>query len=174
VAQYNENNPSFDRSSSIHDEPQNKSAGFVESLKEQGKEQLDAEKRSIADQATRLANVVQRVTEELNRSDLRGVASYAAQLASKMKTFADSLRSRSIEDVVDDTRRLARRRPEMFFLGAIGDGVLLSRFFKASERKQMRSRANENTYRSAWGDVAPARGRSASTTTADNLAGGGV
>lgn len=170
MAHYDQNNPSAGQTG-MQNEQEDKSSGFVGSLKEQGKEQLEAQKRSVADQARALAYVVERATEELDRSDLRSIASYTGQLASKIKAFADGLRSRSIEDIVDDTRHLARRKPEMFFFGAIGAGIILSRFFKASQRKQL-EHGDERAYSTAWGDVAPAHGRSASTTTADNLAGG--
>ena len=107
---------------------------IVENLKETGKERLANEKQAAAEQAEKLANVVERATEELGRGDFVSIAGYANQLAAKMKRFAGKLHDISIEDLVDETRRAARRNPELFLLGSIAVGVALSRFFKASEQ----------------------------------------
>ena len=113
---------------------------IVKNLKETGKERLANEKRAAAEQAEELANVVERATAELGRRDFKSIAGYANQLAAKMKWFADMLQNSSIEDLVDETRRAARRNPELFLLGSIAAGVALSRFFKASEQHNQAAR----------------------------------
>ncbi len=64
-----------------------------------------------------------------------------------MKGLADKLHDSSIEDLVEETRRAARRNPELFLLGSIAIGVALSRFFKASEQPSRES---------SWRDTARA------------------
>ena len=109
---------------------------IVENLKETGKERLANEKQAVAEQAEKLVDVVQRAIDELGRVDFLSIAGYANQLASTMKRFADKLHNSSIEDLLDETRRAARRNPELFLLGSIAAGVALSRFFKASQQRE--------------------------------------
>ena len=106
---------------------------IVENLKETGKERLANEKQAVAEQAEKLVDVVKRATEELGRFDFLPIAGYANQLASTLKKFADKLHTSSVEDLIDETRRAARRNPELFLLVSIAAGVALSRFFKASQ-----------------------------------------
>jgi|GEM_PF-1181935 len=134
---------SINGESAIHasDQPQRevggqKAAGFVnnitENIAETGKQRIETQKQAAAEQANRLAGVVERTTEELNRGNFASLAGYTEQLASSLKNLADGLRHRSIEQLIDDTRRAARRNPELFFLGSIAAGVVLARFLKAS------------------------------------------
>jgi len=105
---------------------------ITENIAETGKQRIEAEKQAAAEHANRLAGVMERTSEELNRGNFASLAGYTEQLASSLKNFADGLRYRSIEQLIDDTRRAARRNPELFFLGSIAAGVVLARFLKAS------------------------------------------
>jgi hypothetical protein len=53
-------------------------------------------------------------------------------LANNVGNLATRLREGSIEDLVDDTRALARRNPGLFIAGGIVAGFALARFAKAS------------------------------------------
>ena len=109
-------------------------SSFVEKLKETGKERLANEKQAVAEQAHKLADVVEGAIKELGWGNFLSIAGYASQLAPKLKKFADKLRTSSAEELIDETRRAARRNPELFLLGSIAAGVALSRFFKASQQ----------------------------------------
>ena len=127
-------------------EPSEQRKGIVENLKETGKERLANEKQAAAEQAEKLADVVEKATEELARVDFASIGGYANQLASMLKKFADKLHTSSVEDLLDETRRAARRNPELFFLGSIAAGVALSRFFKASQRYEQQA-SRESSWR---------------------------
>ena len=136
-----------------------KLSGIVENIKENitttGKQRIETEKQSAAAQANRLAGVVERTSEELNRGNFASLASYTEQLASNLKSLADSLRNRSIEQLIDDTRRAARRNPELFFVGSIAAGIVLARFFKSSSARRFEGEAYMKTTAGSesWGDV---------------------
>jgi hypothetical protein len=134
-------------------------SGIVENLKENitetGKQRIETEKQSAAAQANRLAEVAEHATEDLHRGNFASLAGYTEQLASNLKNFADSLRNRSIEQLIDDTRRAARRNPELFFLGSIAAGVVLARFLKSSSNRNFGSEhyISTNAGSQSWGDV---------------------
>ena len=111
---------------------------ITENIAETGKQRIEAEKQAAAEQANRLAGVVERTSEELNRGNFASLAGYTEQLASSLKNLAEGLRYRSLEQLIDDTRRAARRNPELFFLGSIAAGVVVARFLKASQTRGSR------------------------------------
>ena len=106
--------------------------GVAQDAKLQGQEQFEAHKHTAADQTEKLAGVVERVAEEFKGQDQQSLAEYAGQLAGSMKSFAENLRDRSLDDVIRDTQQLARKNPTLFLMGSVAVGIALSRFFKAS------------------------------------------
>lgn len=147
-----------------HDESTAKKASsMVENLAEKGKERIETQKRAAAEQADKLAKVVERATDELDRGDFPFIAGYANRLAERMKTFADGMRSRNFEQLIDDARRGARRNPELFFLGSIVAGIGLARFFKASQHQEWQPAAQSAESHDAAVQVDAASERSESS-----------
>jgi hypothetical protein len=105
--------------------------GIANRLKQDSKQKIETGKRSAADQIDQVAQALSRAGEELNQSQPT-LANYAGQIASSVSTLATRLRDGSIDDIVTDTRELARRNPGLFLLGGVALGVALSRFLKAS------------------------------------------
>lgn len=60
------------------------------------------------------------------------------QMADRANRFADDLRHRDIDDVLDMTWAYARRNPRVFIGGAIAAGFLLARFAKSSSERASR------------------------------------
>ena len=63
------------------------------------------------------------------------LADLASRLAGTVGNLATRLREGSIDDLVDDTRALARRNPGLFIAGGFVAGFVLARFVKASARR---------------------------------------
>jgi transcriptional regulator of acetoin/glycerol metabolism len=119
-------------SSGVMNKMKSEATGVAENAKRQGQEQFEAHKHTAADQTEKLAGVVERVAEEFKGQDQQSLAAYAGQMAGSMKSFAENLRDRSLDDVIRDTQRLARNNPTLFLMGSVAVGIALSRFFKAS------------------------------------------
>src|SRR5262245_32483382 len=83
-----------------------------------------------ADQLSGIAGAVHATADELDRQ-LPGAAGYVHQAASRIKDAASSLRNRSVSDLIEDVRHLARERPVALFGGALVAGFVLSRFLKS-------------------------------------------
>jgi hypothetical protein len=105
--------------------------GVTERLKQDGKQKIESSKRSAADQIDEVARALNRAGEQLNESQPT-IANYAGQMASNVSRLATRLRDGSIDDLVKDTRELAKRNPGMFLAGGVALGFALSRFLKAS------------------------------------------
>lgn len=106
-------------------------SGITDRIKEDGKQRIDSTKRSAADQIEQVAGVISRAGSELGDGQPR-LAGYANQAADRVNALANRLRTASIEDLIEDTRDLARRNPGLFILGGVALGIVVSRFLKAS------------------------------------------
>lgn len=105
----------------------------AESAKSAGREQLESRKEAAAEQAEHLADAINRVGIESGYEGQQTVASYAADLASGLEKFADTLRRKSVNELASEVQMLARRNPALFIAGSIGVGFAVARFLKASQ-----------------------------------------
>jgi alanyl-tRNA synthetase len=115
------------------DEAKNKARDIAQDAKRQGREKLESGKETAANQTEKLADVLERAAEELKDGELQSLSDYAAQLAGGMRTFVDNVRGKSLDELLSDTRQLARKNPAMFFVGSVALGLAFSRFLKASK-----------------------------------------
>lgn len=105
--------------------------GITERMKQDGKQKIESTKRSAADQIDQVAHALSRAGEELNQSQPT-LANYASQFASTVSRLASRLRDGNMDDLISDTRELARRNPGLFLAGGVALGFALTRFLKAS------------------------------------------
>jgi hypothetical protein len=116
------------------DEAKNMAKDIAQDAKRQGREKLGSGKQRAADETEKMAGVVERAAQDLRDGELGPLSDYAAQLASGMKTFAENLRSKNLEELLTETQQLARKNPGLFFVGSVAIGLATSRFLKASRK----------------------------------------
>jgi hypothetical protein len=112
--------------------------GITDRIKEDGRQKLESTKRSAADQIDQVAQALSRAGQELNQSQPT-LANYATQFSSTVSTLAARLRDGNLDELIDETRALARRNPGLFLAGGVALGFALSRFLKASGDEMQRS-----------------------------------
>ena len=83
------------------------------------------------DASAALDDAASRLSDEGQETLAQATSAVADQLA----TLAQSLEQRSLNELVDDARRVARRNPGLFMVGGVVVGLVLSRFFKASPNR---------------------------------------
>jgi hypothetical protein len=137
-------------------------SGITDRLKQDGKQKIESGKRSAADQIDQVAQALSRAGEELNQSQPT-LANYAGQIASTVSNFATRLRDGNMDDLVSDTRELARRNPGLFLLGGVAFGFALSRFLKASAEQAGDYSAGEYGAEEEYGSEDFTQGSSYST-----------
>lgn len=108
----------------------------IDKAKSLGREQLEAGKSTAANQAEKVANVIQQAASQLKENNLRSLADYTSEIGTTIKSFSDRLQNRSVEELVTDIRDMARRNPTAFVLGSVVIGIGISRFFKASAERR--------------------------------------
>jgi hypothetical protein len=119
----------------------------VDDAKYQARRVVDQSRSQLRDQAseqkTKLAGTVRDVSQQL-RSVTQGgpapqgvVADLADQAAGMTSRLAEQLDNRSPEELVDEVRRFARRRPGMFLLGALGAGFVAGRLVRSVDTQSL-------------------------------------
>ena len=127
--------------------------GLTDRLRTDGRQQLENRKRVAAEQIEEVAHALSRAGEQLENQPT--LAGYASHIATSVSNLAPRLRDGSIEDLIDDTRQLARRNPGLFILGSFAAGVALARFLKSSE--QTLAPTLEEDYGSEFADASAAQ-----------------
>ena len=108
--------------------------GFTQRLKEDGRRTLEQRKRSAAERVDGIAQALERSSVQFSESETT-LADLASRLAGTVGNLATRLREGSIEELVDETRGLARRNPGLFIAGGVLVGFALARFVKASAHR---------------------------------------
>ena len=97
------------------------------------------------DRAQKVAGVIEQASAELGDHDQQTLASYTGEFANSIKSLADTLNTRSIDELGTDALSLARKRSYTVFTRQCGDRVCAVPFRKslfrgARERKVCRRR----------------------------------
>jgi len=148
-----------------------KVADLAQTATDAGKKQLDAGLHQAAGQVDTFAKAVDDAANRLKSENQEGLASFASHVASSITSLADRLRDRSVDDLANDARDLARTNPAMFLAGSVAVGFGLTRFLKASSRisgqeqgvQQNRSGSTYGDSRDSAVDTSFPQGRSAAS-----------
>lgn len=58
---------------------------------------------------------------------------YATELAEWLQSFNEQIKTKSLDELASDAKRLAKDNPALFILGAVTIGAIGARFFRASD-----------------------------------------
>jgi hypothetical protein len=101
---------------------------------EQVKSQLDYQKHQAAQRLTPVQTALRETAQQLRRQGQGSVAGYADQASDQVERFSGYLRETSVDEITDEARGFARRRPALFLGGAALLGFLGTRFLKSSSQ----------------------------------------
>ncbi len=104
----------------------------VSELKEQGTQQFEQYRDKAADQIEGLVEGAQSVAAAMEGRDTLGLAQGLSDIASNLGDFADRMRNKSAEELLQEGARVARENPMLFLAGTVAVGFALSRFLRAS------------------------------------------
>lgn len=122
-------------------EARDQARAVAEDAKHQARRLVHESRQQLSSQAqeqsARLAGGVRDVSQQLQQMARGGgapqglLADLTTQAADIATQVADRLEQRQPEELLDDLRRFARRRPGLFLLGAMGAGLAVGRLVKA-------------------------------------------
>lgn len=121
----------------------------------------DEGKRYAADNIEDFATALHKAGDELGDREQSVAARFVNEAADSLSHVAHSIESTSVDDMMDQMNRFARRNPGALVLGAVLAGVALGRFAKASsDRAHPRAYGHGTpggTHRPAVGPANPTR-----------------
>jgi len=106
--------------------------GILDTVKDRATTQLSTQKDRATGVVDVLAHAVRQTTDQLRTEQHDTIARYVDQAAEQLERFAGSIRNKDIGELMQDTRRFARRQPTLFIGGSFVAGLLLARFLKSS------------------------------------------
>lgn len=116
-------------------------AGQAEQQKVQASEQLDD-----------IGEALRETSESLHERDKDSVANLTEGAARQIDRLSGYLRDRSVNDMLSEAKRFARRSPGMFLGGAAVLGFFGSRFFRSSDPHPHRRGHTTRSARRSTGD----------------------
>ncbi len=127
----------------------------VQRAGEQAQAVAEDEKQAVAGEVHNVAEALRRGAAQFEDEDQPTLAGYVQQAADSLDSFSRNLGERSLDAMVTDLERFARRQPGLFLGGAVATGFLVTRFLKASsERRQAQEAA---AYRSGGEALTPSQ-----------------
>lgn len=109
----------------------NQPATSAESLKQDVRATAERQKEAGVERLEGLADAVHGAADQLARQ-LPQAADYVHSAADRIERVSESLRNRSIEDLLQMAGHFARTQPAALFGGAVVAGIALSRYLKSS------------------------------------------
>ncbi len=103
---------------------------------EQVKSQLGSQKHQASQRLVPPVQSALRETAHQLRSQGQGpMAEYAEKASDQVERFSGYLRETDVDEIIDEVRGVARRRPALFLGGAAALGFLATRFLKSSSQR---------------------------------------
>ena len=93
--------------------------------------ELDYRKYKSRQRLAKVANVLRETGSSLQDED-EVVARYAERAAGRIERLAEYLDRKDIDEILTDTRHMARQRPELFVGSLFVAGLMLGRFLRSS------------------------------------------
>lgn len=98
------------------------------------KEQIGRQKNQAVGRLGHVSGALRSTSDHLRQEDEASIAKYVDDAAAQVDRLVGYLDERSAEDLLHDTRQLARRDPALFLGGAAVLGLLGARFLRSSDR----------------------------------------
>jgi hypothetical protein len=102
---------------------------------EQVKSQLANQKHDASQRMVPIQTALRETGQQLRKQGQGSVAGYADKAADQVERFSAYLRETEVDEIVDEARSFARRRPAVFLGGAVALGFLATRFLKSTSQE---------------------------------------
>jgi hypothetical protein len=133
---------------------------------QQARERAEGGRDAAAGQVKDTADALHSAADSLHEAEHDSLASYVDQLAHDLGGLSESLRQKSLDELMTDARHLARSNPTLFLSGAFASGLFLGRFARSSDRHEHRQHEEHEA-----GTFAGADDESARATAPEDLGG---
>ena len=102
---------------------------------EQAKSQLASQKHNASQRLTPVQSALRETAQQLRNQGQGQVGDYAEKAADQVERFSTYLRQTEVDEIMDEVRGFARRRPGLFLGSAAAIGFFATRFLKSSSEE---------------------------------------
>ena len=107
----------------------------MDTVKDRASAQLTSQKERATGGLDAIAQAVRQTTERLREQQQHTVAEYADKAAKQLERLSSTLRNKTVNELLQDAHRLARRQPALFIGGGLALGLVAARFLKSSPKR---------------------------------------
>jgi len=108
---------------------------------EQAKSQLANQKHNASQRMVPFQSALRETAQQLRRQGQGSAGDYANRAADQLERFSVYLRETEVEEIMEEVRGIARRRPGLFLGGGAAIGFFATRFLKSTSEQQRSSYA---------------------------------
>ena len=102
---------------------------------EQAKSQLASQKHNASQRLTPIQSALRETAQQLRNQGQGEVGDYAEKAADQVERFSTYLRQTEVDEIMEEVRGFARRRPGLFLGSAAAVGFFATRFLKSSSEE---------------------------------------
>jgi hypothetical protein len=102
---------------------------------EQVKSQLANQKHEASQRMTPVQTALRETGQQLRKQGQGPVAEYADKAADQVERFSGYLRENDVDELLDEARGFARRRPALYLGSAVALGFFATRFLKSTSQE---------------------------------------
>ena len=102
---------------------------------EQVRSQLGSQKHQASQRMVPVQSALRETAHQLRSQGQGPMAEYAEKASDQVERFSGYLRETDVEEIIEEVRGVARRRPGLFLGGAAALGFLVTRFLKSSSQQ---------------------------------------
>ncbi len=102
---------------------------------EQAKSQLASRKHDASQRMVPIQSALRESAQQLRNRGQGQVGDYAEKAADQVERFSTYLRQTEVDEIMEEVRGFARRRPGLFLGGAAAIGFFASRFLKSTSEE---------------------------------------
>ena len=99
---------------------------------EQAKSQLASQKHNASQRMVPIQSALRESAQQLRKQGQGQVGDYAEKAADQVERFSTYLRQTEVDEIMDEVRGFARRRPGLFLGSAAAVGFFATRFLKST------------------------------------------
>lgn len=122
-------------------------------VQDTAKSQMAVGKDRLADSFDNVAQALRSSTQQMQGPELGFVGDYMGRAADKVSEISEHLRTRDVNELIQETEGFARREPTVFLAGAFALGLIAARFLRSSSNT-MRSQGYDNSARYRFDEAA--------------------
>ncbi len=110
---------------------------------QQLKGQLANQKHNVSQRMVPFQSALRETAQQLRRQGQGSAGDYANRAADQLERFSVYLRETEVEEIMEEVRGIARRRPGLFLGGGAAIGFFATRFLKSTSEQRSTSSARD-------------------------------